>query len=47
MVDDIIKKYGQRVRYTDSEMEKFRESQEGVRSTLLTNSNSEKCRPGN
>ena len=31
MVDDIIKKYGQRVGYNDSEMEKFRESGHRVR----------------
>lgn len=31
MVDDIIKKYGQRVGYNDSEMEKFREGGHRVR----------------
>lgn len=31
MVDDIIKKYGQRVRYNDSEMEKFHEGGHRVR----------------
>jgi len=31
MVDDIIKKYGQRVGYNDSEMEKFREGVHRVR----------------
>ena len=31
MEDDIIKKYGQRVGYTDSEMEKFREGRHRVR----------------
>ena len=31
MVDDIIKKYGQRVGYTDSEMEKFHEGAHRVR----------------
>jgi hypothetical protein len=31
MVDDIIKKYGQRVRYSDSEMEEFREGGHRVR----------------